>query len=324
MPLKISFWGCTGSIPSPINTEQLRKKLTDTLWATKDTKFSNKQSVCEFINKLPFHQRGTYKGNTNCVQIHSAEDIPIFCDAGSGLRTYADSLPEFPEPRTYHIFLTHLHWDHIQGLSFFKPAFQAGNKIIIHTLHHEAEDAVRRLFSVPYFPIDYDQLDADFEFDIRKDGASFEVGSLEIKTLKQDHPNHSWAFRFETGGKAVVISTDCQHANNAAKDLNYPFLKFFNKSDLLVFDGQYAYNQSAKKNNIWGHSDIATAVELAARAKVKQLIITHHEPANNDATIHQSLAFAEKQAQELATELNYQTTYPNNIILAYDGLKIEA
>lgn len=324
MSLKISFWGCTGSIPSPINSDQLKHKLAETLWAANEVKFTDKQSVRDFIEQLPFHQFGTYKGNTNCIEIHQSNAVSVLCDAGSGLKAYTENLPDNPEPRTYHIFLTHLHWDHIQGLPFFKPAYQRGNKIVIHSLHRDAEKALRQLFDVPYFPINFDALNAEIKFDIQEEGACFEVESLKIKTLRQDHPNDSWAFRFEQGGEAVVVSTDCQHTSEAVEDLNYPFLKFYEQADILVFDGQFAHNQATEKNNTWGHSDITTAVNFATRAKVKQLVITHHEPANNDTTIHQSLAFAEKYSQELTTKLKYDATYPQKIILAYDGLTIEA
>ncbi len=323
MSLKASFWGCTGSIPAPLNTNQLDEKLTEVLWQARDMNFGNRQAVRDFVAQLPFPLRGTYKGNTSCIQIHNSQDLVILCDAGSGLRAFSDALPDNCPANTYHLFLTHLHWDHIQGFPFFKPAYQPGNKIIIHSLHDAAEDALRNLLKSPYFPIDFDSLPADIDFDIGNEGRCFQLGNLAVKTLKQDHPDHSWAFRFEEVGESVVVSTDSQHPHQAADESNYPFLEFFNEADILIFDAQYALLRSNEENRKWGHSDVLTAVELAHRAKIKNLIITHHEPSNNDTMIHALLDSAEKHRTKLNAKSTDKCHYPKEILLAYDGLTVQ-
>ena len=324
MSLKVRFWGCTGSIPAPLGTDQLNQKIAEALWLARDMNFGNRQAVHDFVGQLPFPLRGTYKGHTSCIQIHNSQDLVVLCDAGSGLRAFSDALPNDCPANTYHLFLTHLHWDHIQGFPFFKPAYQSGNKIIIHSLHNTAEDALRNLLKSPNFPIDFDSLPADIEFDIKREGSSFQLGNLAVRTMKQDHPDHSWAFRFEEAGQSVVISTDSQHPKEAANSSNYPFLEFFNGADILIFDGQYSLNQACEKTRSWGHSDAITAVELAARAEVKKLIITHHEPANNDTLIHSLINSVEKHRNKLNVESKNNGNYPLQILLAYDGLMVSS
>ena len=324
MALKLKSWGTSGSIPAPLNSESLKEKVLTVLRHAKGQDLSSKDALHHFLAKLPFPLQGTYKGNTNCIQILNETNEVLLCDAGSGLRAISDSLPKQRSTNTYHLFLTHLHWDHIQGFPFFKPAYQAGNKIIIHTLHREAEDAFRKIMEPPYFPANYDSLAADIEYNLIADGSSLQIGDLIVKTLRQEHPNHSWAFRFEQAGQAVVISTDSQHPENAASIDSYPFLEFFKAADLLVFDSQYSLDHIHGEKRTWGHSDAVTAVELAATAEVKQLILTHHDPADNDDEIHGILAIAEKHRSSYNQDKINRCNYPKEIKLAYDGLTVEA
>ena len=324
MALKIKFWGASGSIAAPLESKSLAEKILAALRLAKGLDFPDEASLLQFLAKLPFPLRGTYKGNTNCIQIFNEENEVFLCDAGSGLRSFSDSLSETQRTNTYHLFLTHLHWDHIQGFPFFKPAYQAGNKIIIHTLHEETEEALRAIMKPPYFPANYDSLAADIRYDLIKGGSSFKVNDLTVKTLRQEHPNDSWAFRFEAADQAVVISTDSQHPDNPTSDATYPFLEFFEAADLLVFDSQYSLDHLHGEKRTWGHSDAITAVELAAAAKVKQLILTHHDPANDDFEIHDILAITEKHRTTLNEVTGSKAPYPKEIILAYDGLTVEA
>ena len=123
----------------------------------------------------------------------------------------------------------------------------------------------------------------------------------------------------------MIYSTDSEHGPEA-RNPNYRFVDFFQGADILIFDGQYTFQQATTDKRNWGHSDHITAVELAARAQVKQLIIFHHEPAHEDSDIEKvhagSLQFQSSYNQE-----NYpqrDSLFPRRIILAYDGLVIHA
>ena len=268
---------------------------------------------------------GTYRANTSCVQIEAGNEEIILCDAGTGISDFALAQPKDTPPQTYHIFISHLHWDHIQGFPFFSPAYIPGNRIIIHGFHKETEAALRAQMAAPYFPVPFESMHADIEFDIREPGDSFRVGDVTIRTIKQQHPGDSWGYRFEQDDQCVIYSTDSEHGPEA-RNPNYRFVDFFQGADILIFDGQYTFQQATTDKRNWGHSDHITAVELAARAQVKQLIIFHHEPAHEDSDIEKvhagSLQFQSSYNQE-----NYpqrDSLFPRHIILAYDGLVIHA
>ena len=99
---------------------------------------------------------GTYRANTSCVQIEAVNEEIILCDAGTGISDFALAQPKDTPPQTYHIFISHLHCDHIQGFPFFSPAYIPGNRIIIHGFHKETEAALRAQMAAPYFPVPFE------------------------------------------------------------------------------------------------------------------------------------------------------------------------
>jgi phosphoribosyl 1,2-cyclic phosphodiesterase len=269
--------------------------------------------------------RGTFKANTSCVQIEVGSEDVILCDAGTGIRDYVLSLPTDTQPKTFHIFISHLHWDHIQGFPFFSPAYVPGNRIIFHGFHPETEAALRAQMAAPCFPVPFETMQADIKFDIRKSGESFQIGDVAISAIMQKHPGESWGYRFEQNGKSVIYSSDSEHGPEA-KEPDYPFVDFFREADVLIFDGQYTFQEATTAKRNWGHSNHITAVELAARSKVKQLVIFHHEPAQADhdiEKIHQgTLEYRRNYNQKLNP--TDQIFFPNDIAIAYDGLVVEA
>lgn len=318
------IWGSCGSLPSPTSSADIRQKVKQAIWATRDCHFDSLEAIDAYLDSLPHSARGTFKANTSCVQIVSQANEFIFCDAGTGLRDFALSLGKNPPPATYHIFISHLHWDHIQGFPFFTPAYQSGNRIIFHGFHPTIEAAIRRQMEAPCFPVPFETMQADIEFDIREDGESFKVGDVQIDTIQQQHPGDSWGYRFEEMGKRIIYSSDSEHGPDARK-ADYPFIDFFREADVLIFDGQYTFEEATTEKRHWGHSDHMTAVELAARAKVRQLVVFHHEPAYSDAEIEDIHRDALRYRQEYNSELHYpeSETYPQRIELAYDGLVLD-
>ncbi|MGZ0653968.1 MBL fold metallo-hydrolase [Coraliomargarita sp. W4R53] len=324
--MKAIIWGSCGSLPSPSSSASIRQKVRDAIWGAREQAFDSLEAVDTYLETLPHSARGTYKANTSCVQIQANTDEYIFCDAGTGLRDFALSLGKNPAAATYHIFVSHLHWDHIQGFPFFTPAYLAGNHIIFHGFHKETEKAIRAQMSAPCFPVPFEAMQADIEFDIQENGARFSVGDVQISTIKQQHPGDSWGYCFEEDGKRIIFSSDSEHGPEA-RDEGYRFVDFFQDADVLIFDGQYTFEEANNEKRNWGHSDHITAVELSARAKVRQLIVFHHEPAYTDAEIEEihkdALRYSLDYNQQLSNNTN-NLTYPQRIELAFDGLEIEA
>ena len=133
--MKAIIWGSCGSLPSPSSSANIRRKVKEVLWTAREQSFDSLEAVDQFLDSLPHSAHGTYKGNTSCIQIEAGTDEYIFCDAGTGLRDFSLTLGQSPKPATYHIFVSHLHWDHIQGFPFFSPAYVGGNRIIFHGFH---------------------------------------------------------------------------------------------------------------------------------------------------------------------------------------------
>ncbi|HAV13398.1 MAG TPA: hypothetical protein DCX06_07920 [Opitutae bacterium] len=323
--MKAIIWGSCGSLPSPASSSAIRQKVKNALWAARSEQFQSEKQVDDFLETLPHSTHGTYKANTSCVQIDAGTEDVILCDAGTGLRDYALTIPADAQPRTYHIFVSHLHWDHIQGFPFFSPAYVPENTIIFHGFHSSIESSIRKQMRAPYFPVPFEAMQASIEFDIQENGSNFDLNDVHIRTIKQEHPGDSWGYRFEHKNKSIVYSSDSEHGPES-RNSDYPFIDFFNKADILIFDGQYTFEDANNSKRHWGHSDHITAVELAARAQVKQLVISHHEPSHGDLEIESLCAEAAAYRQEY----NQQNTskskhaYPETITLAYDGLVIEA
>lgn len=324
--MKAIIWGSCGSLPSPSSSADIREKVKSALWDARERAFPDLESVDRYLDTLPHSARGTYRANTSCIQIEAATKDSILCDAGTGLRDYSLSLGKNPAPATYHIFISHLHWDHIQGFPFFAPAYQPGNRIIFHGFHPSIEATIRQQMEPPCFPVPFEAMQADIEFDIQESGASFQVGDVQVSTIKQQHPGDSWGYRFEQNGQRIVYSSDSEHGSEA-KNPDYRFVEFFKHADVLIFDGQYTVEEAANEKKHWGHSDHITAVEIAARAQARHLIIFHHEPAYSDADIeglhYEALRYCKTYNHDLARE-DPAKHYPKQISLAYDGLIAEA
>lgn len=322
--MKAIIWGSSGSLPCPITSAYIKEKMETILWEARAQQFTSREEVSQFVSALPHSASGTFKGNTSCVQIEADTDDVIICDAGTGLRDYSYSISKNTTPRTYHFFISHLHWDHIQGLPFFAPLYQPGNKIIFHGFHKGTEEILRTQMTAPGFPVEFDYARADIEFDIRETGDDFTVGSVQIATIEQQHPGKSWGYAFKQGDKKIIYSSDSEHHPESVAQPDYPFVEFFRDADVLIFDGQYTHEEAINEKRDWGHSDHITAVELAHRAKVKKLVIFHHEPTYTDINIENTRQDALKHLNSISDKTAGASNFPKELILSYDGLVIEA
>jgi Metal-dependent hydrolases of the beta-lactamase superfamily I len=212
--LKIRFWGTRGSIPVALTAAQLRDKLIAVLAAADGRKLNGPTAVAHFVDQeLGFAVAGTYGGHTACVQIEGGGAEHVICDLGTGVRPFGQAmLTRFgAAAQTYHVFMSHVHWDHIMGFPFFMPAYIPGNRIVIHGCHAGLEQAFRRQQDVPSFPVDFSQLAASIEFNRLEPGQHYEIAGLRVTAKLQRHSGDSYGYRFEQAGKTVVYSTDSEH-----------------------------------------------------------------------------------------------------------------
>lgn len=336
--MKIKFWGTRGSLPAPLNAQQVHDKVVQALAAAHGRDFpSDEHALSAWVNQhLPFATRGTFGGNTACVQVTTASAEHILLDAGTGLRDFAHdyrnlhrqgSKPGFPSESRFHLLLSHLHWDHLQGLPFFYPVYAAGQHITIYGAHDKIEEAVRAQFATPFFPVPYEYLKAKIDYKKLTPGQSYDIAGAKVSLCEQNHPGVSYGYRIEQSGRTFVYSTDCEHKQLEVAAPDYPLVKFYADADLLVFDAMYSLEEAIYSKADWGHSSNVIGVELAARAKVRRLALFHHDPHHSDAELEETLfntrMYAELHNQGSGRNLNDSAKYPTEIVGAYDGLEIE-
>ena len=267
---KAVFWGTRGSLPASITPQVLRSKIFKAIEASKGVKLNTEKEINGFIdNVLPLSVKGSYGSNTSCVEIRGGDGY-ILCDAGTGLRDFGDYIvAEKPKtPGHFHIFLSHLHWDHIQGFPFFTPIYVPGNRIDIYGYHSNLEDAFVSQQAPPFFPVPFDVLSADIRFNVLTPGKVYEIAGMRVMGAEQNHPGKSYGYSFEKNGKKLVYSTDSEHSKNA-EDKNYPILELFKDADLLIFDAQYTLVDTMYSKENWGHSSNMVGVELSKKGRGK-------------------------------------------------------
>jgi anti-anti-sigma factor len=318
--LRVRFWGTRGSLPAPLRERAVRGKIRDALLAARGKSLDTPEAIDAFIDHaLPFSVRGTFGGNTSCVEIITGGEEYVLCDLGTGVREFGNRVLRESGPgrnHTFSIFLSHSHWDHIMGFPFFAPAYIPGNRICIYGCHSVLREALRTQHSAPWFPVDFHSLAASIEFITLEPGHTYEIAGLSVTSIKQFHTGDSYGYRFSRSGKSIVYSTDCEHKYSHL-DETYPFVEFYRNADLLIFDAMYSLGDSVSVKEDWGHSSNVVAVELAQAAQVKRLALFHHEPVLDDRMIEVVLADAVRY------ELISRPGHKVEVTSAYDGLELE-
>jgi phosphoribosyl 1,2-cyclic phosphodiesterase len=312
----IKFWGVRGSIPAPMASHEIKAKIVWALKHASGVDLSDQGAVEQYVDALPSRIRGTYGGNTPCVQVQSGDTTMIF-DAGSGIRDLGLDLMErgFGQGTgTCHLFLSHTHWDHIQGFPFFVPAYVPGNRIIIHCPHPDIEDRLYMQQTASYFPVPFKSMQADIEFVPLAEGQHVAVGLLDVTSAKLNHPGGSFGYRVEEQGTAFVYATDTEVTNVSGSEME-KHVRFFSRAKVLVFDSQYTMMEALKKED-WGHSSSLKGVETANEAGVETLVLFHHEPAYDDNTLWDVLKRTRKYAEQ------HMLGRTCKIIMAYEGLEL--
>lgn len=316
----VRFWGTRGSLATPLNAAAVRGKMRAGLVAALERGLNSVDEIDDFIDHdLDFAISGTFGGNTSCVEIDDVGEDYFLCDLGTGVREFGDaflSAGKTGRSKTFRVFLSHLHWDHIMGLPFFVPAYIPGHRIEIYSCHPNVERALRRQHGGPSFPVDFDQLGATINFNVLEPGHTYKIGGVTVRALLQYHEGDSYGWRFEHDGKVAVYSTDSEHKPNDSPS-ETTFAAFFADADLIVFDAMYSLADAVSLKQDWGHSSNVLGVELAQRAGARRLALFHHEPANDDAAIARVLADARRYE-----ELSRDGCAALEVVSAYDGLEI--
>ncbi|HLZ77300.1 MBL fold metallo-hydrolase [Phenylobacterium sp.] len=319
--MRVRFWGTRGSLPVAQKAGAIQAKIARALVAASGQAFADEAQAAAFAQaNLDFATYGAYGGATSCVEIEGADDAYFVCDMGSGLREFGiDAFRRCAagHPRVFHIFLSHLHWDHIMGFPFFGPAFDPGATIVFHTGHPDAEEALRRQQEEISFPVPFDWLKARMSFKVHRVAAPFEVAGVTVTLIQQHHSHESFGYQFVRDGRSVIYSTDSEHKLDNMES-EAAFEAFFADADLVICDTMYSLGDTVSLKQDWGHSSNIVAVDLCHAAGAKRLALFHHEPTYADEDIQRM------HAETVRYEELVRADRPElEVICAYDGLEVE-
>lgn len=251
-----------------------------------------------------------YGGNTASVALTGDGFDPILFDLGTGVRYFGiDWGCEFVGTA----LVSHLHWDHIQGLPFFTSLHHPDSKLEIvgPTQDQTLEATVDSFLCPPYFPVGLDDLAAEFTFRELTKG-SFESGSAKITAAPIPHCGLTLGYRVDVNGFSVAYLSDHQQPGIGSTEIAPDVLELCAGVDVLIHDAQYTDEEFALRST-WGHCTVDYAVEVGARCEVDQLVLFHHDPAHGDDEVDS----LEQRAQRLA-----QGRPISSVVAAAEGLKI--
>ena len=250
-----------------------------------------------------------YGGNTSCVAVQIPGADPILFDLGTGLRYFG---VQQPKGAPFHgtCLLSHLHWDHIQGLPFFTPLLTEGAEVKIHAPSQDDGTTVEQVFGEtikpPLFPIDLALLpgticfeevgDSDFVID---GGAA---GQIHVSSRLIPHKGRTVGYRIDWNGTSVAYISDHQQPQDGSLHAPVGALELCRDVDLLIHDAQYTPSEFAMKYD-WGHCTVDFAVWLAAEAGVKRLALFHHDPSHDDDMLDGLVASAHAAGRARGVEV---------------------
>ena len=234
-----------------------------------------------------------YGGNTSCLEVYNDDGGRMILDAGTGIRAFGTSL-DFSRKYKIDIFLSHSHWDHINGLLFLPIIFMKGHTITVYgprTRERSLAEILSGQMQYTYFPISMDELASPLKAVELKEGEPFDISGFHVNTISLNHPVKCFAYRIEHKGKVFVYLADNEpyainesndpEVNLLAKEKNDNLIKFISNADCVIADAQYLPAEYTKKKG-WGHSTTHHVVNMALKAKVKHAVFSHYDPLRTD------------------------------------------
>ncbi len=231
-----------------------------------------------------------YGGNTACVELTTPQGARVILDCGTGLRMLGRYLESEPESNRIepHIFVTHYHWDHIQGIPFFSPLYSEQNCFQFYSFRSEylGRDSLKRVFEAqmahPYFPVDISAMSARRNFTEVGGGDQFDVPGARVKATWLHHPQGCLGFRFDTSAGSIVYATDNEPGD---PKFDQSLRQLAEGADIFINDAQFTPEQLATTRKGWGHSSWLEGVTIAAEVGVKNLVLFHHDPDSSDKNV---------------------------------------
>lgn len=283
--MRVTFWGTRGSIATP--------------------------------GRSTLH----YGGNTSCVEVRTDDGTLIILDSGTGIRELGEKLLREEREIHGHVFLSHTHWDHIQGWPFFTPAFLPHNEFTIHALagiQDSLEAVLANQMEHQYFPIRFDALAAKVNVQEIREGKTL-LDRVKVSVHYLNHTCVCLGYRIEAAGKAVIYTTDTEphglvllsgdakepeadRQPHLAHERDRELAAFVEGADLLIMDAQYTDAEYPGKIG-WGHSTTGFTTDIGVLGGVKRLALFHHDPLHGDEALDRMVAQARGQAARYGSDI---------------------
>ncbi len=255
-----------------------------------------------------------YGGNTSCVSVRVPGEGPLFFDLGTGARYFGRLQPHDGSFRGT-CLLSHLHWDHTQGLPFFTPLLNEGSQLDIYAPAQDdgrsVEEVIRATIRPPLFPVEIDQLPGTIKFHDTAD-RDFHIGEVAVKSRLVPHIGPTLGYRVEWGGFSIAYLSDHQQPCDGSFSISAGAREIAEGADLLIHDSQYTPHEFKAKST-WGHCTIDFAMWIAQQCEVRTLALFHHDPTRTDDALDElhrcAVGFGERRGL--------------TVLAAYEGLAVD-
>ncbi len=311
--MRIKFWGVRGSCPTPLTSDKLQSRIAAVVQRIEKGDLESLEAREKFIASLPEYILNTVGGNTTCIEVRSDDNKVVMFDAGSGIREYSHILKKRREKiDEFHIFFTHFHWDHLQGLPFFLPVYDKEVTIHFYSPYENLEEILRGQMVKPYFPITMDAMSAKIHYHALTEKPET-IGTLSVTYRKVKHPGECISYKVNENGKSMIFSTDTELTDRDFSRTEEN-IGFYQNVNLIILDSQYTLDEAIEKYD-WGHSSYSLGVDFANEWGIKHLILFHHEPTYDDNKMYSIL-------KSSRWYLNHLTEQQLKIDLAVEGMEI--
>lgn len=321
--MKVKLWGTRGSIPRAIGHDILRKKLLKLLDLAKSQGLASIDQLAGAIATDSLTKPLILGGNTSCYELDCGSRT-AYVDMGTGVIKAINS-QLIQGRREFTVFQTHVHWDHIMGMPYLIPIYQAGCKLTINHVHPHAPKFIQSQFNGVNFPVPWRDIAPNVEFRQIQPYEPMSYGDAIVTPFTLDHPGDCYGYRFDhRDGTSAAIGVDGEYKRFTREELGKD-LPFYQNLDLLVFDAQYDIDELERRYD-WGHCTPQKGASLAMREGIRHLVLAHHDPDSDEAKAYYMLqdaqSFIAENIHEYADRWQHQAQGPI-VHIAYDGAEFD-